>query len=369
MVPVGERAGVGVRGEVGPQPLLLHRPGGAAHDRAVRVERDEVPRADVEAVVPLRRIAREGAEVLVVARGVGGVVLVVAGNGLRARPDATPRRVVRGRVLRVRAVLVLVVAERQHGRVVGTDELVRRRELATLRSGALAAVVVGVRRVTRDVAGGRDLRVGRRRRVVVQDRADAGSVCDGRPDGVREENLERLVGLFRRVGDDLDGHRPGLVPAVEAERRQRHGGVVTRSDRRTVGRPVLHRRRALERPRDLDGEREARCPARALGRGYVRDRERRAGCSSRATHQSERRHGQEGGCSRTEHDVSEYRRHARLRPIVNAGECLHARKRAHKCQVLRTRGPTGLDGTTLSHLGGCVKRERREKARKERTLR
>ncbi len=47
-----------------PQPLLLRRAGAAAaDDRAVRVQRDDVPAAEVVAVVPLRRVAGRRAEV------------------------------------------------------------------------------------------------------------------------------------------------------------------------------------------------------------------------------------------------------------------------------------------------------------------
>src|SRR6266516_1105540 len=116
MVPVGKNARRGRSGEVGAQPLLLWGADPTAtHLRAVRVQRDEVPRADVVAVVTLRGIARNGSKVLVVARGARGAVVVVP----RHRPgqgfDPTPRGVVGADELRECPVLVLIVAESQDG--------------------------------------------------------------------------------------------------------------------------------------------------------------------------------------------------------------------------------------------------------------
>src|SRR6185437_6980934 len=57
-VPVGERAEVRMRGEVVAQPDLFGGTGAATADvRALGVEGDDVPGADVVAVVPLGRIA------------------------------------------------------------------------------------------------------------------------------------------------------------------------------------------------------------------------------------------------------------------------------------------------------------------------
>ena len=60
------------------QPLLLRRAGGAGDDRAVRVQHDDVPGAESLRVIALGRIARRRSEVVVIARGVGRLVLVVA---------------------------------------------------------------------------------------------------------------------------------------------------------------------------------------------------------------------------------------------------------------------------------------------------
>jgi len=61
-VPVGERARVRVGLQVGLQPVVLGRArSAAAGAAAVRVERHDVPGADVEAVVALGRVARGSA--------------------------------------------------------------------------------------------------------------------------------------------------------------------------------------------------------------------------------------------------------------------------------------------------------------------
>jgi hypothetical protein len=69
-----------MRGQIVPQPPLLRRALLAASDLlTVRVERDDVPVADIEAVVALPSFARQGTEVGEVAPRVGDVVVVVAG--------------------------------------------------------------------------------------------------------------------------------------------------------------------------------------------------------------------------------------------------------------------------------------------------
>src|SRR5438105_3426039 len=84
------------------------------HERAVAVEDNDVPGAEVVAVPTLPDLAGGGPEVVEVAGGVGRAVLVVAGR----RPDpvlvAAPGRVVAGGEVRRRAVLVDVVAGREH---------------------------------------------------------------------------------------------------------------------------------------------------------------------------------------------------------------------------------------------------------------
>src|SRR5213080_1328477 len=113
MVPVREGAAEGMRGEVSPEPLLLSR---ASVHRDVAVERHDVPRAEIVAVVPLGRIARRGPEVGEVVRGGRArVVLVVAERGARARVVPPPARVVTALVVRERPTRVDVVTEGEHG--------------------------------------------------------------------------------------------------------------------------------------------------------------------------------------------------------------------------------------------------------------
>src|SRR5205085_2511442 len=100
VVPVGERARGRMGGKVRAKPLLLRRAGAAAADlRAVGVERDQMPGADVVAVVAGGRAARGGAEVLEVARCLRGQVLVVSDRGMDERLDAAPGGVERLQVV------------------------------------------------------------------------------------------------------------------------------------------------------------------------------------------------------------------------------------------------------------------------------
>src|SRR5262249_40906748 len=95
VVPVGERAPGPMRREAATKPPLLGRARPAASDRgAVGVQRDEMPRADVEGVVPLPGRTGRLPEVLEVAGRVRRPVLVVAGGGVGDRLHATPGRCV-----------------------------------------------------------------------------------------------------------------------------------------------------------------------------------------------------------------------------------------------------------------------------------
>ena len=105
------------RGEVVAQPLELRRvrPAAARDAVAGRVEDDDVPRPDVLRVP--RRAVADGAvaEVVRVAGGVTGLVLVVAGHGeLDPVLEAAPRRPEAVAELLGAAVVVGVVAEREH---------------------------------------------------------------------------------------------------------------------------------------------------------------------------------------------------------------------------------------------------------------
>src|SRR5207248_9148221 len=103
VVPEGERALVRVRDEVVAEPRLLRRAGAAAaHLRAVGVEGDQMPCADVEAVVALRAIAAparliaDAVEVVEVPRCAGRLVLVIADRRVRELHGAAPGGVVDG---------------------------------------------------------------------------------------------------------------------------------------------------------------------------------------------------------------------------------------------------------------------------------
>ena len=115
VVPVGDSTACRMGGEVGAQPLLLGRACGRGDARAAAVEHDDVPSAEVVAVVTLRGIARGGAEVAEIARGIGRLVVPVAGRRARARLLPPPVGVVTLLVLGERALVEGVVAVREHG--------------------------------------------------------------------------------------------------------------------------------------------------------------------------------------------------------------------------------------------------------------
>src|SRR3989304_929111 len=92
-VPVGEDVFQLVSREVLPQPGLLGGAGIAAADLgAFAVEGDEVPGPKVVAVVALAGVASGGAEVIEVAGGTKGVVIVVAGHRARTVLAGAPGR-------------------------------------------------------------------------------------------------------------------------------------------------------------------------------------------------------------------------------------------------------------------------------------
>src|ERR1041384_1679568 len=82
MMPVGEGAALRALREVCPQPLLLRR---ANVHRNAAVQSNDVPVAEVVAVVAFPRRARGGAEVVEITSGACRVVIVVA----RDRPGAS----------------------------------------------------------------------------------------------------------------------------------------------------------------------------------------------------------------------------------------------------------------------------------------
>src|SRR5207244_2791212 len=77
MVPVGEYAGGRMRRQVGAQPLLLWGSYLTADKRTITIEDDNVPRAEVIAVITLGRVPGGGAEIIEVALGARRIIFMV----------------------------------------------------------------------------------------------------------------------------------------------------------------------------------------------------------------------------------------------------------------------------------------------------
>ena len=164
VVPVGQRAPTGVRGEVGPEPGLLRRALMAAADLgALRVQRDHVPCADVPGIVSARGITGGATEISVIAGSARCVVLVITRNRMGDRLEASPTRVVGGEFCR-RAAVVLQIAQRENGRRIHSDDDVCRVVLPAFRGSR------GITGSAGDVAGGRhdDRLLGHRGRAAAQ---------------------------------------------------------------------------------------------------------------------------------------------------------------------------------------------------------
>ena len=116
VVPVGEGAARRVRGQVGTQPLDLRRRGRRRDQlRAAAVQHDDVPGAEVVAVVALLWVARGGSIVAEVPRCVSRLVVALTGRRLGARLVPSPAQVVAAVVLGKGAVVVGGIAGREHG--------------------------------------------------------------------------------------------------------------------------------------------------------------------------------------------------------------------------------------------------------------
>src|SRR5215211_8302380 len=113
LMPVSERALPRMRGEVSAKPLLLRGPCGHAD---IVVQRDQMPRADIERVVALPALpSRTGLhsrpiEVVEVPRRARRVIVVVAGRRTGLGLERSPRRLVPRLVIPERPVRVGVVA-------------------------------------------------------------------------------------------------------------------------------------------------------------------------------------------------------------------------------------------------------------------
>src|SRR4029077_1785974 len=110
-----------VRGEIALEPRLLGRARGGRDEGVVAVEHDDVPGAEVVAVVSLARISSDGAGVAgaEVTEVTGGrsarVVVVVPRDRIGPGLVTAPRRIVAIRVIGGRAVREGGIADRKHG--------------------------------------------------------------------------------------------------------------------------------------------------------------------------------------------------------------------------------------------------------------
>src|ERR1041385_7963993 len=111
MMPVGEGAALRALREVCPQPLLLRR---ANVHRNAAVQSNDVPVAEVVAVVDFPRRARGGAEVVEITSGPCRVVIVVARDRPGASLEPTPRGVVAVLVVAARPIGIRVVPAGEH---------------------------------------------------------------------------------------------------------------------------------------------------------------------------------------------------------------------------------------------------------------
>jgi hypothetical protein len=163
LVPVGEDAGLVGREQVTSQPLHLGRCGRGVD---LGVQRDHMPRAEVEGVVPLASFAcrtvvhADAVEVVEVAGRARRQVLVVSDPGSRDGLVDPPALVVALRVLRCGALLVLGVAKGEDDGCV--REQVRGRLLPAACGRPVAVVEVRREWIARRVAGRCDYRIGRR---------------------------------------------------------------------------------------------------------------------------------------------------------------------------------------------------------------
>src|SRR5438093_11671426 len=121
MMPHGECALLAVRREVGLEPLVLLRAGAERDMAAVGVQYDDMPGAEIDAVVSLA--ARAGAVPEIVKTGVrrAGVVFVIAQQRVGLALVAAPGGIVAIGVIGGCAV-ERVVAQRDHGARIGVQQ-------------------------------------------------------------------------------------------------------------------------------------------------------------------------------------------------------------------------------------------------------
>jgi hypothetical protein len=104
-----------VGGQIRPEPAFLLGTLAAGHLRAVAVEDDDVPLAEVVAVPTLSSRPRPSPEVVEVTGGAGRPVLVVADRRVGPSLEPTPCRAIAVGELCRAAVVVDVISQRRHG--------------------------------------------------------------------------------------------------------------------------------------------------------------------------------------------------------------------------------------------------------------
>src|SRR5438093_12884886 len=119
LLDVGDRAGRPRGREIALQPRELSGSGGDVHPT---VQGNDVPRAEVVAVVALPGLACGAPEVGEVGSGAGRVVVVNAGCGTRARLVTAPGRVVAVREVAHRPVGIGVVPGRENRAVDAVEQ-------------------------------------------------------------------------------------------------------------------------------------------------------------------------------------------------------------------------------------------------------
>src|SRR6185436_11591731 len=200
-------------GQVGLEPNLLDRAECGGHEARIAVQHHDVPRAEVEAVVALGRIAGRGSEVVEVRDGRGArIVFTIADHRIRAGLVAAPGWVVTVLEVRGRAVWIRVVAEGEDGALHGVEY--RRRGLV------VGAVAPG------DVAG-QEQRNARGRLAHSHDRLPG--TCPAVLVGHRDAHGVRAgggVGVPDRDGALAGLAAGGLRRAVAPVDRVRPGGVI-----------------------------------------------------------------------------------------------------------------------------------------------
>ena len=204
------RTACGVLGEILLEPVDLRRVRQAAADEeiALRVEGDDVPRAEVVAVIALRRIAGRAVPVAEVPGGARRAVFVAADCRLCPRLMAAPCGVVALIKLRRGAVLVSKVSGRHHGARQAVEERSRGRVAGGVAPG--------------DVAGHQERGVGLGIHLESLGGADADVVGL-----VRLRRLRRVRPCRKRLGEDREhAGRPDVAGhGLNREARRRRARV------------------------------------------------------------------------------------------------------------------------------------------------